>query len=152
MTLQAYYTSAERLQLIPSTAKRTAGVQYELQVNRGGATATEIVSVDFKVGACSLTERQMLMSDGACQGLTRLSFCKCAAKLHRHPARQAEGSQTRAPDKAGLLFCQPDHIQLSVCQAQSVYVGLALLGSNNADTSPVLYPASAAPCLHAAHC
>eukprot|EP00891_Asterochloris_glomerata_P003608 jgi/Astpho2/3608/e_gw1.00058.8.1_t len=46
--VQAYYTSAERLQLIPSTAKRTAGVQYELQVNRGGATATEIVSVDFK--------------------------------------------------------------------------------------------------------
>lgn len=55
MILQVYYTSADRLQLIPSTAKRAAGVQYELQVNRGGATATDIVSVDLKVGTCSLT-------------------------------------------------------------------------------------------------
>ena len=56
MVLQAYYTSADRLQLIPSTAKRAAGVQYELQVNRVGATATDIVSVDLKVGICSLTD------------------------------------------------------------------------------------------------
>ena len=56
MVLQAYYTSADRLQLIPSTAKRAAGVQYELQVNRVGGTATDIVSVDLKVGICSLTD------------------------------------------------------------------------------------------------
>ena len=57
MTLQAYYMSADRLQLIPSTAKRASGVQYELQVNRVGTTAADIVSVDLKVGICSLTKQ-----------------------------------------------------------------------------------------------
>ena len=55
--LQEYNTTADRLQLIPVTAKRAAGVQFEVKLSRGGSTASEIVNVDFKVR----TQRQAVM-------------------------------------------------------------------------------------------
>ena len=47
--LQSYHTAADRLQLIPVSAKYAAGVQFEIQVDRAGATAAEIISADLKV-------------------------------------------------------------------------------------------------------
>jgi len=46
---QDYNTAADRLQLIPVTAKRAGGVQFELKMQRGGQTAAELVNVDLKV-------------------------------------------------------------------------------------------------------
>lgn len=46
---QAYHTAADRLQLIPVSAKYAGGVQYEIQLDRGGATASDIITVDLKV-------------------------------------------------------------------------------------------------------
>ena len=40
----------------------------------------------------------------------------CSQTTWTHPARQAEGAQTKAPVKAKLSLCQPDLIHLSVCQ------------------------------------
>ena len=48
--LQTYHTAADRLQLIPVTAKYAAGVQFEIQLDRAGATAADIITADLKVG------------------------------------------------------------------------------------------------------
>lgn len=48
LCLQAYNSTADRLQLIPTTAKRAEGAQFEAQVDRTGAAASEIVSLDLK--------------------------------------------------------------------------------------------------------
>jgi len=45
---QEYHTAADRLQLIPASAKRAGGVQFEIALDRAGASAAEIVSVDVK--------------------------------------------------------------------------------------------------------
>ena len=47
--MQDYNTAADRLQLIPVTAKRAGGVQFEVKLNRAGSTTAEMVNVDFKV-------------------------------------------------------------------------------------------------------
>ncbi len=47
-TAQEYHTAADRLQLIPASAKRAGGVQFEIALDRAGASAAEIVSVDVK--------------------------------------------------------------------------------------------------------
>lgn len=47
-TVQAYNTRADRLQLIPATAKRADGVTYEIHVNRGAPCASDVISVDLK--------------------------------------------------------------------------------------------------------
>lgn len=47
--LQEYNTAADRLQLIPTTAKRAGGMQFEARLNRGGSTFLEIMNVDLKV-------------------------------------------------------------------------------------------------------
>ena len=47
--MQAYHTAADRLQLIPATAKHAAGVQFEVRLDRSGATAADIMNVDLKV-------------------------------------------------------------------------------------------------------
>ena len=49
LTLQEYNTAADRLQLIPTTAKRAGGMQFEARLNRGGSTSLEIMNVDLKV-------------------------------------------------------------------------------------------------------
>jgi hypothetical protein len=46
--LQEYHTAADRLQLIPASAKRAAGVQFEATLDRGGTTASELINVDLK--------------------------------------------------------------------------------------------------------
>ncbi|KAK9842247.1 hypothetical protein WJX81_002558 [Elliptochloris bilobata] len=46
--LQEYHTTADRLQLIPASAKRAGGVQFEIALDRAGASAAEMVSVDVK--------------------------------------------------------------------------------------------------------
>lgn len=48
LCLQAYNSTADRLQLIPATAKRAEGAPFEAQVERTGAAASEIVSLDLK--------------------------------------------------------------------------------------------------------
>lgn len=50
--LQTYHTAADRLQLIPLTAKYAGGVQFEIQLDRAGATASDIINADLKVTAC----------------------------------------------------------------------------------------------------
>lgn len=47
--LQEYHARADRLQLIPASAKRAEGIQFEIKVNRTGMTANEMVNVDLKV-------------------------------------------------------------------------------------------------------
>ena len=47
--MQTYHTAADRLQLIPVTAKYAAGVQFEIQMDRAGAAASDIISADLKV-------------------------------------------------------------------------------------------------------
>ena len=47
--LQTYHTAADRLQLIPVTAKYAGGVQFEIQLDRAGATASDIINADLKV-------------------------------------------------------------------------------------------------------
>jgi kinetochore protein NDC80 len=47
--VQTYHTAADRLQLIPASAKRAAGIQYEISLDRSGTTASELVNVDLKV-------------------------------------------------------------------------------------------------------
>jgi len=49
--LQTYHTAADRLQLIPVTAKYAGGVQFEIQLDRAGATASDIINADLKVAA-----------------------------------------------------------------------------------------------------
>ena len=44
-----YNKSADQLQLIPSTAKRAAGVEFEMAVNRNATNGHETLSVDLKV-------------------------------------------------------------------------------------------------------
>ena len=52
-TLQEYNTAADRLQLIPTTAKRAGGMHFEARLNRGGSTSLEIMNVDLKVAKLS---------------------------------------------------------------------------------------------------
>ena len=40
---------ADGLRLIPASAKRAAGIAYEIALDRSGATASELVRVDIKV-------------------------------------------------------------------------------------------------------
>ena len=47
--LQTYHTAADRLQLIPVSAKYAAGVQFEIQLDRAGTTAADIITADLKV-------------------------------------------------------------------------------------------------------
>lgn len=49
--MQEYNTAADRLQLIPATAKRAGGAQFEVRLNRAGGGAAELVNIDFKVWA-----------------------------------------------------------------------------------------------------
>lgn len=42
---------ADRLALIPATAKRAEGVCFEVRLDRGAASAGEMINVDLKVGA-----------------------------------------------------------------------------------------------------
>ena len=44
-----YNKAADQLQLIPSSAKRAAGVDFEMAVNRGASDAHDLLSVDLKV-------------------------------------------------------------------------------------------------------
>lgn len=46
--MQAYHSCADRLQLIPASAKRAKGVQFEAMLDRSGATASELINVDLK--------------------------------------------------------------------------------------------------------
>lgn len=46
--MQEYHARADRLLLIPATAKRAEGIQFEIKVNRAGVTANELVNVDLK--------------------------------------------------------------------------------------------------------
>ena len=41
---------ADGLRLIPASAKRAAGIAYEIALDRSGATASELINVDIKVG------------------------------------------------------------------------------------------------------
>jgi len=47
--MQAYNMQADGLQLIPASAKRAAGIQYEINLERTGMTASELIDVDIKV-------------------------------------------------------------------------------------------------------
>ncbi len=50
----AYNSQADRLALIPASAKRAEGVVYEVRVNRAAGSAGDLISVDLKVGMCSM--------------------------------------------------------------------------------------------------
>lgn len=49
VSLQEYNTIADRLQLIPRTAKRAGGIQFEAKLNRAGSSPLELINVDLKV-------------------------------------------------------------------------------------------------------
>ena len=49
---QAYNEAADRLALVPATAKRAEGAAFEARLDRSGATAADMVSADLKVPAC----------------------------------------------------------------------------------------------------
>lgn len=49
--VQAYNMQADGLQLIPASAKRAAGIQYEINLDRAGMTASELVDVDIKASS-----------------------------------------------------------------------------------------------------
>ncbi len=40
---------ADRLALIPATAKRAEGVSFEVRLDRGAVSASEMINVDIKV-------------------------------------------------------------------------------------------------------
>lgn len=62
--LRQYHASCHRLGLLPASAKRAAGVAYELSLNRGANAQTELLSGDIKgvvrPGLLSLRERYRL--------------------------------------------------------------------------------------------
>lgn len=43
-----YHSMADRLALIPATAKRAEGVAFEVRLDRGAASASEMINVDLK--------------------------------------------------------------------------------------------------------
>ena len=68
MCVQTYHTAADRLQLIPATAKYAGGVQYEVHLDRTGATAADIVTADLKVSLPPLgvPPKQLLTAQLGC--------------------------------------------------------------------------------------
>ena len=54
MRAQAYNMQADGLQLIPASAKRAAGIQYEIHLDRAGVTASELIDVDIKASPPAL--------------------------------------------------------------------------------------------------
>lgn len=48
-SLQGYHSRADRLQLIPATAKRAEGVNFEVRLDRAASTPGEMINVDLKV-------------------------------------------------------------------------------------------------------
>ena len=52
---QAYNEAADRLALVPATAKRAEGAAFEARLDRSGATAADMVTADLKVlSACTV--------------------------------------------------------------------------------------------------
>ena len=52
---QAYNEAADRLALVPATAKRAEGAAFEARLDRSGATAADMVTADLKVpSACAV--------------------------------------------------------------------------------------------------
>lgn len=47
---QGYHSMANRLALVPATAKRAEGVAFEVRLDRGATSASEMINVDLKVG------------------------------------------------------------------------------------------------------
>ena len=47
-TVRQYHSMADRLKLVPSTAKRAEGVEYEIQIDRDAAGPEEMVTADLK--------------------------------------------------------------------------------------------------------
>lgn len=47
--LRQYHACCHRLALLPATAKRAAGITYEMSVNRAAGTPQELISGDLKV-------------------------------------------------------------------------------------------------------
>ena len=58
--VQAYNLQADGLQLIPASAKRAAGIQYEINLDRGGTTASELVDVDIKASLLHTSQLQSI--------------------------------------------------------------------------------------------
>ncbi len=80
MAVQTYHTAADRLRLIPASAKRAAGIQYEISLDRSGATASELINIDLRVSHPSCMHSQTLLLLRA----QSLLFCPFnAAKLQK---------------------------------------------------------------------
>ena len=56
---QAYHTAADRLQLIPVSGKYAGGMQFEIRLDRAGATASDIITVDLKVSGVRTPEHRL---------------------------------------------------------------------------------------------
>lgn len=69
-TLQEYNTAADRLQLIPTTAKRAGGMQFEAILNRSGSSSLEIMNVDLKVSSSLMPVQQSVSADSLVSSLT----------------------------------------------------------------------------------
>ena len=48
--LRQYHSICHRLGLLPASAKRAAGVAYDMTINRAATTQAELISGDLKVG------------------------------------------------------------------------------------------------------
>lgn len=47
--LRQYHSSCHKLALLPASAKRAAGVAYDMAINRAATAQAELVSGDIKV-------------------------------------------------------------------------------------------------------
>ena len=48
--LRQYHSACHKLGLLPASAKRAAGVAYDMSINRAATTQAELISGDLKVG------------------------------------------------------------------------------------------------------
>ena len=103
--MQAYHAAADRLQLIPAAAKYASGVQFEVSLDRSGATASDIISVELKVPA-------LPRSTSSCPALP-CSTSSCPARLNlvlSYPALLYLVLPWPAPScPAPALPCQTSH-------------------------------------------
>ena len=75
---------ADGLQLIPASAKRAAGIQYEINLDRAGMTASELIDVDIK--ASPYADSAVLLNPG---------HMHPAAGRANHPATYPCGGSAR---------------------------------------------------------
>lgn len=118
LVLQAYHTAADRLQLIPATAKHAAGVQFEVRLDRSGATVADIMSVDLKVTATPATAAGTHACTHACclfghapephgMSMSQSHMAWASPGSHRAAAQASQSGPHTMPWSASPTSCNP---------------------------------------------